>query len=152
MPVNICETITEYNAPMQSARCQWKHQKKKANTFECSFTSCLKANKPITLFQRALKQVRINGVLFGTLNCNPHPNSARLIGAIRLLASSEALFFLTSLDLRRHSESLFYRLYFSVLCNVNSCWLSTWQSKLQGWSSQQYYRPIALFLLRELLA
>jgi len=98
------------STPMQSARCQWNRQKKKANIFECSSTSCLKANKPITPFQKALKQVHIDRALSGALTCSPHPSSAGLICATRLLSSSVAIFFLTSLGLRRHSESLLFRL------------------------------------------
>lgn len=115
MPVNTCETITEYNVPMLSARCQWNHQKKKGNTFECSFASFHKANKPIILFQGALKQAHINGALSRALKCNPYPKSTGLTEAVRRLVSFVALFFLTSLDQSRHSESLFYRLYFSAL-------------------------------------
>lgn len=32
--------------------CQWNYQEKKANVYECSFTSCLKENKPVSPFQQ----------------------------------------------------------------------------------------------------
>lgn len=136
-------------------RCQWIYVKLLLNTMhQCNLLDVNETNRKRKLvllsahLPVASKQISLslssreqwNRYTYmesssGALNCNAHPNSAGLVGAVRLLASSVDLFILTSLDLREHSESFFYRLYFSVLCNVNSYWLSTWQSKLQRWSS-----------------
>lgn len=57
---------------------------------------------------------------------------------------------LTSPGPRRYSEKLV--LWNIFLCNVNSCWLSDQQSKLQGHYSQKCHQPITFSLLKQLLA
>lgn len=137
--------MTEHSTPVQAARCRGRHHREKSHTFECSFTSCLKANKPVALFQRALKQVRTNGVLSGAGNCSAFPKSAGLVGALGPPASSGALLSPNITRLERTPRGLLYRLHFSELLNVNSC-------KLQGWSSQGSTSPLRLFSSEEPLA
>lgn len=100
--------------------CQWNCPEKTANVYECSFTSCLKENKPVSPFHRAVKQVHIPRVLW-TSELQSHPSREGLMGAIRFSSTSAAFFFLRSLSQRRYSESSFYELYFSAMTMAAGC-------------------------------